>query len=77
MALAERATTSNINRPEPAKVSPSKATDKKKTSEPAPYEEVLCETEEATFQNEINPIKLADIDWTNDYKLSKLVALQV
>lgn len=41
-----------------------------------PYEEALCETEENVFSNEINPIKLADLDWSNDYKLSKLYALQ-
>ena len=37
------------------------------------YEQTLCVTEENHFLNEINPIKLADIDWCSDYKLTKLL----
>jgi hypothetical protein len=33
----------------------------------------LCITEENRFQNEINPIKLADLGWGDDYKLDKLL----
>jgi hypothetical protein len=40
------------------------------------YEDTLCITEENTYSNQINPIKLADIGWCNDYKLSKLLAYQ-
>jgi hypothetical protein len=36
-------------------------------------EDSLCITEENRFQNEINPIKLADLGWVDDYKLEKLL----
>ena len=39
--------------------------------------DTLCVTEENNFKNEINPIKLGDIDWCNDYKLSKLLLYQL
>ena len=38
--------------------------------------EELCETEENEFKNEINPIKLADLGWCEDYKLIKIYCLQ-
>ena len=37
--------------------------------------EELCETEENEFKNEINPIKLADLGWCEDYKLIKIYNL--
>lgn len=49
LALAERATTSNIIQPDPPKLQPYQVPDKKKASDPVPFEEMLCETEEATF----------------------------
>lgn len=36
----------------------------------------MCATEENQFNNEINPIKLADIGWCEVYKLSKLIKVQ-
>lgn len=33
----------------------------------------MCVTEENRFENAINPIKLADIEWEADYKLNKLI----
>lgn len=36
-------------------------------------EDSLCITEENRFQNEINPIKLADLGWGDEYKLAKLI----
>ena len=48
-----------------------------KTNEGQEYEDTLCITEENAFSNEINPIKLADIGWCSDYKLSKMLALQI
>ena len=33
-------------------------------------------TEENQFQNEINPIKLADIGWCETYKIGKLFKVQ-
>jgi len=39
-------------------------------------EQSLCVTEENRFQNEINPIKLADLGWGDDYKLDKLMRHQ-
>ena len=40
-------------------------------------EDSLCITEENRFQNEINPIKLADLGWVDDYKLEKLLRQQI
>lgn len=40
-------------------------------------EQSLCITEENRFQNEINPIKLADLGWGDDYKLDKLMRQQI
>ncbi|CDW89659.1 UNKNOWN [Stylonychia lemnae] len=40
-------------------------------------EDSLCITEENRFQNEINPIKLADLDWGDQYKLDKLMKQQI
>ena len=36
-------------------------------------EESLCITEENRYENVINPIKLADLGWSDDYKLDKLI----
>ena len=36
---------------------------KSKNNKEQYYEESLCITEENRFQNEINPIKLADLEW--------------
>jgi hypothetical protein len=36
-------------------------------------EESLCVTEENRFENAVNPIKLADLAWGDDYKLDKLI----
>ena len=36
-------------------------------------EESMCVTEENRFENVINPIKLADIEWEDSYKLNKLI----
>ena len=36
-------------------------------------EESLCITEENRYDNVINPIKLADLGWSDDYKLDKLI----
>ena len=40
-------------------------------------EDSLCITEENRFQNEINPIKLADLGWVDDYKLERLLRQQI
>jgi hypothetical protein len=40
-------------------------------------EQSLCITEENRFQNEINPIKLADLGWGDSYKLEKLIRNQI
>ena len=34
----------------------------------------LCLTEEIQHINEVNPVNLADKDWTDPYKLNKLLA---
>jgi len=33
----------------------------------------MCITEENRFENIINPIKLADLGWIDDYKLDKII----
>ena len=33
----------------------------------------MCVTEENRFENAVNPIKLADLAWGDDYKLDKLI----
>lgn len=40
------------------------------------HEESLCITEENRYDNQINPIKLADLGWGDDYKLDKLIRQQ-
>jgi hypothetical protein len=36
----------------------------------------VCVTEENNHVNQINPVALADKDWTDDYKLKKLLQQQ-
>jgi hypothetical protein len=36
-------------------------------------EESLCITEENRYENVINPIRLADLGWSDDYKLDRLI----
>lgn len=36
------------------------------------HEDSLCVTEENRFENAVNPIKLAELGWGDDYKLDKL-----
>jgi hypothetical protein len=36
-------------------------------------EESLCITEENRYENQVNPIILADLGWSDDYKLDKLM----
>lgn len=40
-------------------------------------EESLCVTEENRFENQVNPIKLAYLEWGDNYKLEKLLAQQI
>jgi hypothetical protein len=37
------------------------------------HEESLCITEENRYENAINPIRLADLGWSDTYKLDKLL----
>lgn len=55
------------------------STKKDRSSDKKDYfrEESLCITEENRYENVINPIKLADLGWSDDYKLDKLMQQQI
>jgi len=41
------------------------------------HEDSLCVTEENRFENVVNPTKIAELAWGDEYKLQKLIKSQV